>query len=141
MNSYFDLVGGFVTKFVNRRNVPALKAALNELAFNVFSFDCSSVKGQSDLFEQIYHALSLGEYGPRIPTGRDSLSDYLWQKIMFGNMTKVALILTSPLPVLTDNIELLFQFAETGIRLEQAVCQTREVEKEPPLRLRIFLET
>ena len=141
MNSHFDLIGAFVVKFIHYDQRQRLNEALESLAFTSYSVDLTEVNNQFDLFEQFYRILKLDEYCPNVPTGWDSVSDRLWQKVMFGNLVKLALRVHVPATKFGGLCELLFQLAEILVLLEQAVCKAREEEREIPLRLRMFIET
>lgn len=137
----FDLLGGFVVKTFPATSRDRLSAALSQLQFTTYTVDAVAIDDKAKLFGVLHETLVLSEFSDNPANGWDSFSDFLWQRVMFGNTTKLALVVNDATHLIRNNIDLLLQLAEVLIHLESDVTRARKEEGETGLRVRLFLES
>src|SRR5262245_10804529 len=144
----FDIIGGFVVKFLPADSLSRLRETLRNLAFDQINLDGSQIDGKRSLHTALYREMNLTAFGPALSDhpnwhpNWDSLSDLLWQWVMGEaghEVTKLAFVIENASAVLTRDPELVFQLAEICIHLETTVREARAEEAKPALLVRIFL--
>jgi hypothetical protein len=140
----FDILGGFVVKFIPPESRDRLRATLSGLAFDCVELDGGQIDGKSALHAALYRAMNFEAFWSpyQDPPNWDSLSDLLWQWVMGEaghEVTKLAFVIENGSILLSRAPQLVFDFAETCIHLETIVRDARAEEREPPLLVRIFL--
>jgi hypothetical protein len=138
----FDILGGFVVKFLPTESLGRLRSVLSELTFDRVALDGSQIGNKAALHEALYRAMNFAAFWSGPTTNWDSLSDLLWQWVMGEaghEVTKLAFVIENAPALLSCNPELVFQFAEICIHLETIVREARNKEREPPLQVRVFL--
>jgi hypothetical protein len=141
----FDIIGGFVVKFLPATSLGRLRDVLRGLSFDCIDLDGARIDGKASLHEALYHAMNLTTLCPGSANSApnwDSLSDLFWQWVMGEaghEVTKLAFVIENATALLARDAELVFQFAEIAIHLETIVRQAREEEAKPALQVRVFL--
>ena len=138
----FEILGGFVVKFLPADSLDPLRTTLSGLAFERVDLDGSRIANKATLHEALFHAMNFAALCPGPTNNWDALSDLLWQWVMGvpgREVTKLAFVIENASALMSHGSELVFQFAETCIHLETIVRQAREEEREPPLLVRVFL--
>ncbi len=140
----FDILGGFVVKFIPAESRDRLRATLSELAFDCVELDGAQIDGKSTLHAALYRAMNFEAFWRPYsdPPNWDSLADLLWQWVMGEaghEVTKLAFVIENGSVLQARGPQLVFDFGEVCIHLEEIVREARAEEGEPGLLVRVFL--
>jgi hypothetical protein len=139
-----DIVGNFVVKCIPAESLGQLRDMLRGAEFDCVELDGSRITDKASLHETLYRAMNFAAFGPGPPNSPnwDSLSDLLWQWVTGEaghEVTKLAFVVENASSLLARDAELVFQFAEVCIQLENAINQDRREASAPQMLVRVFL--
>jgi hypothetical protein len=138
----FDILGGFVVRFISPESRGRLRTVLRDLAFDCVDLDGAKIDCRASLHAALYHAMDFAELYPGPTNNWEALSDLLWQWVMDetdGEVTKLAFVIENGVALQSRHPQLVFDFAEICIHLATAVRDARVEELKPPLQVRLFL--
>ncbi len=140
----FEVLGGFVVKFLPADANDRLRACLSDLAFDRVNLDGAQLIDKAALHAALYREMNLAAFAWPFNGNPnwDSLSDLLWQWVMSEaghEVTKLAFVIENGSAFQTHDPQLAFQFAETCIQLQTNVRRARERDGGKPLLVRVVL--